>query len=177
MVAETGTSRHYICSKAAASELFRRPPGSSCWIFLATTRGEAEFSSINRLVDGKKTQSHRRNVEGTSKRLRCLTIVLVIIHSHWAAGQKKERERGKKKKARILQLKRYKVLNFTLELNTLQWQISKAICMVCSWKAKDPKFLCLTGSNFPPRTGGFCSSPHLLRGYKFAFFFVWHSEI
>ena len=77
----------------------------------------------------------------------------------------------KKKKARVLQLKCYKVLNFTLELNTLQWQISKAICMVFSWKAEDPKFLCLTGSDFPPWTRGFCSSPHSLWSYKLSFFF------
>jgi len=96
MVAETGTSRRCVCSKAAASELFRHPAGSSRWIFLTTARGEAEFSSINCPVDGKKTLSHHCSVEGTSKRLRCLTIVLVIIHSHWAAGQKKG-ERAKKK--------------------------------------------------------------------------------
>lgn len=82
---------------------------------------------------------------------------------------KNKGERERIKKARVLQLKCYKVLNFTVELNTLQWQISKAICMVFSWKAEDPKFLCLTGSDFPPWTGGFCSSPHLLRGYKFCF--------
>lgn len=51
---------------------------------------------------GKKTLSHHCNVEGTSKRLRCLTIVLVIIHSHWAAGQKKKKKgerEGKKSKS------------------------------------------------------------------------------
>lgn len=52
--------------------------------------------------------SHHCNIEGTSKRLRCLTIAL-IIHSYWAAGQREE-----KKKARDLQLKSYKVSEFYL---------------------------------------------------------------
>lgn len=68
------------------------------------------------------------------------------------------KERRKKKKARDLQLKSYKAVNFTLEQNHLQWQISKAICMRFSWKADDPKFLCLTGSDLPNRTGGFFSA-------------------
>lgn len=88
-----------------------------------------------------------------------LTIVLVIIHSYWAAGQKREE---KKKKARDLQLKSYKVVNFTLEQNRLQWQISKAICMRFSWKADDPKFLCLTGSDLPHRTSRFFSAVSLV---------------
>jgi len=72
--------------------------------FLRHHWGEAECSSLNCLADGKKALSHHRNVEGTSKRLRCLTIVLVIIHSHWAAGQKRkkkkiEKEREKKSKS------------------------------------------------------------------------------
>lgn len=71
------------------------------------------------------------------------------------------KERRKKKKARDLQLKSYKVVNFTLEQNYLQWQISKAICMRFSWKADDPKFLCLTGSDLPHRRSRFfsCRSP------------------
>lgn len=32
----------------------RHGAGSSCWVFLATTRGEAEFSSINCLDGGEK---------------------------------------------------------------------------------------------------------------------------
>lgn len=82
--------------------------------------------------------------------------MLVIIHSYWAAGQKR------KKKARELQLNSYKVANFTLEQNRLQWQISKAICMRFSWKADDPKFLCLTGSDLPPRTSRFFSAVSLV---------------
>lgn len=75
----------------------------------------------------------------------------MIIHSYWAAGQ----EGGGKKKNRDFQLKSYKVVDFTLEQNHLQWQISKAICMWFPWKAGDPKFLCLTGSNLPYRTSRF----------------------
>lgn len=76
-------------------------------------------------------------------------------HTFILGSRPKER---RKKKARDLQLKSYKVVNFTLEQNHLQWQISKAICMRFSWKADDPKFLCLTGSDLPRRTSRFFSA-------------------
>lgn len=69
---------------------------------------------------------------------------------------------GRKKKNRDFQLKSYKVVDFTLEQNHLQWQISKAICMWFPWKAGDPKFLCLTGSNLPYRTSRFFPSAPLV---------------
>lgn len=96
-------------------------------------------------------------------------------HTFILGCRPKERRERKKKKARDLQLKSYKAVNFTLEQNHLQWQISKAICMRFSWKADDPKFLCLTGSDLPNRTGGFSFAappplqlpPRLLCCYQF----------
>lgn len=151
--------KSFMCYEAAI-KLSSLPLGGRIQFFSKLTARQSTITSLKHGRHFKKTQMFN---------------YCASDHTFILGCRPKER---RKKKARDLQLKSYKVANFTLEQNHLQWQISKAICMRFSWKADDPKFLCLTGSDLPHRTSRFFSavSPCLLCCYKFHFPFLYYNR-
>lgn len=86
-------------------QLFRDRSGSSCWIFLATTRGETGFSSINCLVEGKRKKKKPITSLQCWRHFKTTQMFNYCASDHTftlGCRPKKRRERERKKKSMSL---------------------------------------------------------------------------